>query len=80
MVQINIITTAEEQETVLNAIKTVVGKTVAVSEISRIAGMNQNRVRYVITDLESAGKIKRIATRDFGKNYIRYRYEVPNGQ
>jgi predicted transcriptional regulator len=80
MVQITIVTTPEEQQKVLEAIKTVVGKTVAVSEISRIAGLNQNRVRYVITDLESSGKIVRIPTREFNSHYIRYKYEVPDGQ
>lgn len=78
MAQINIVTTQEEQQTVLEAISTLVGKTVAVSDIARKAGLNQNRVRYVITDLEEAGKIKRIPTKAFNKHYIRYSYEVLN--
>ena len=57
MAQITITTTAEEHEKVLNALKELVDKTVAMSEIARKAGMNPNRVRYVITDLEDAGKI-----------------------
>lgn len=76
MPQINITTTEEEQASVLEAIKTLVGSTVAVSEIARVAGMNKNRVRYVVTDLEAAGKIKRVPTKEYNKNYIRYRYEV----
>lgn len=76
MAQISIITTIEEQEKVLEAIKKLQGKTVAVSAIAAAAGMNQNRVRYVITDLLDAGKIKREATKAFNKNYIRYKYEV----
>lgn len=76
MAQINIVTTQDEQQTVLEAISTLVGKTVAVSDIARKAGLNQNRVRYVITDLEEAGKIKRIPTKAFNKHYIRYTYEV----
>lgn len=76
MAQINIETTADEQSRVLEAIKKLVGKTVAVSAIAREAGMNQNRVRYVIVDLEAAGKIKRIPTKAFNEHYIRYRYEV----
>lgn len=76
MAQISIVTTAVEQEYVLKAIKELQGKTVAVSEIARTAGMNPNRVRYVITDLLEAGKIKREATKAFNKHYVRYKYEV----
>ena len=76
MAQINIITTEEEQQCVLEAIKKLSGKTVAVSAIAKEAGMNQNRVRYVVSDLEEAGKIKRIPTKAFNQHYIRYKYEV----
>lgn len=76
MALINIITTAEERDTVLNALRELVDKTVSVSEIARKAGMNPNRVRYVITDLEDAGKIRRIPTKAFNKHYVRYKYEI----
>ena len=76
MAQINITTTEEEQNCVLEAIKKISGKTVAVSAIAKEAGMNQNRVRYVVSDLEEAGKIKRVPTKAFNEHYIRYRYEV----
>jgi len=76
MAQINIITTADEREKVLNALKELVDKTVAVSEIAKKAGMNPNRVRYVVTDLEEAGKIRRIPTKAFNKHYVRYKYEI----
>ena len=76
MAQIVITTTVEEQDKVLQAIKKLQGQTVAVSAIAREAGMNQNRVRYVIADLLDMGKIKREATKAFNKNYIRYKYEV----
>lgn len=76
MAQINIVTTAEEQSVVLDAIRRLEGKTVAVSAIAREAGMNQNRVRYVIADLEEASKIKRVPTKAFNEHYIRYKYEV----
>lgn len=76
MAQINIVTTPEEQEIVLKAIATLSGQTVSVSDIAKKAGLNQNRVRYVITDLEEAGKIKCIPTKAFNKHYIRYSYEV----
>ena len=76
MAQINITTTEEEQNCVLEAIKKLSGKTVAVSTIAKEAGMNQNRVRYVVSDLEEAGKIKRVPTKAFNEHYIRYKYEV----
>lgn len=76
MAQINIVTTTEEQAKVLQAIKTLQGQTVAVSAIAKEAGLNQNRVRYVVTDLLDSGKIKREPTKAFNKHYIRYKYEV----
>ena len=76
MAQFVINTTPEEQRLVLEAIKKLQGQTVAVSKISAEAGLNQNRVRYVITDLLDAGKIKRIPTKAFNEHYIRYKYEV----
>ena len=76
MAQINITTTESEQNCVLEAIRKLSGKTVAVSAIAKEAGMNQNRVRYVVSDLEEAGKIKRVPTKAFNEHYIRYRYEV----
>lgn len=79
MAQINITTTEDEQSRVLEAIKRLSGKTVAVSAIAKEAGMNQNRVRYVITDLEEASKIKRVPTKAFNAHYIRYAYEVIGG-
>ena len=76
MAQINIVTTKIEQDRVLEAISKLQGQTVSVSAIAAMAGMNQNRVRYVITDLLEAGKIKREATKAFNARYIRYKYEV----
>ena len=76
MAQININTTADEQEKVLQVLFNLSEQTVAMSAIAKLAKMNPNRVRYVITDLEEAGKIKRIPTRAFNKHYIRYKYEV----
>lgn len=76
MAQINIVTTAQEQSIVLNAIKKLQGQTVAVATIAREADMSPNRVRYVITDLLDAGKIRREPTKVFNKHYVRYKYEV----
>lgn len=49
MAQINIITTEEEQQCVLEAIKKLSGKTVAVSAVAKEAGMNHNRVCYIVS-------------------------------
>lgn len=76
MAQISITTTAEEQDRVLEALRKLQGQTVAVSAIASMAGMNQSRVRYAITDLEEGGKIKRIPVKAFNVHYIRYKYEV----
>jgi len=76
MAQINIITTEEEQNKVLEALKPLTKKTVAVAVIARAAGLPQNRVRYVLSDLVDAGKIKRIPTKVFNERYRRYAYEV----
>ena len=76
MVQINIVTTVEEQIQVLKALETLVGKTIAVKAIAKEAGMNPNRVRYVISDLEEANKIRRVPTKAFNEHYIRYKYEI----
>lgn len=76
MAQINIVTTAEEQDKVIKALKNLVGQTVAMTRIAKEASLNPNRVRYVITDLEEAGKIRRVPTKAFNEHYIRYTYEV----
>ena len=76
MPKITITTTQEEQERVLEAIKVFQGQTVSVAAIATHAGMNQNRVRYVVADLLEAGKVVRLATKAFNKNYMRYRYEI----
>lgn len=76
MALITINTTPEEHAQVLSTLKELVNKTVAVSEIAKKAKMNPSRVRYVITDLEDAGKIRRIPTKAFNKHYVRYKYEI----
>lgn len=76
MAHIIINTTAEEHDKVLSALNSLGTKTLAVSEIASKAKLNPNRVRYVITDLVEAGKIKRIPTKAFNKHYVRYKYEV----
>jgi len=78
LAHIIITTTTEEQTKVLSALNDLEGKTVSVSEIAKKAGMNPNRVRYVISDLVDAGKILRIPTKAFNKHYVRYKYEVVN--
>lgn len=76
MAQFIIETTKEEQDKVIEVLKQLEGKTVPVSTIAEMAGMRDSRVRYVIIDLISAGKIERIPTKAFSKHYMRYTYKV----
>jgi len=76
LAHIIITTTAEEQTKVLSALKDLEGKTVSISEIAKKAGMNPNRVRYVISDLVDTGKILRIPTKAFNRHYVRYKYKI----
>ena len=75
MAKIEIKTTKEEQQQVLQAIKQYEGKTISVASIAKLAGLNPNRVRFIIMDLIENNKIKRIPTKAFNKHYIRYKYE-----
>lgn len=76
MAKIEIITTSEEQQIVLNAVKNLEGTVIPVSTIVKEAGLPDSRVRYALVDLIEAGKIRRIPTRAFNKHYVRYSYEV----
>lgn len=76
MAIIEIKTTQYEQLKVLEALKKLEGETVALSRVAREAGMPENRVRYVVTDLIDAGKVNKIATKAMSKHYVRYKYEV----
>jgi len=76
MAQIEIRTTKEEQQQVLQAIKQCEDKTISVAAIARLAELNPNRVRFIIMDLIESKKIKRIPTKAFNKHYIRYKYEI----
>lgn len=78
MALINIVTTQEEHDAVLKALEKFVGKTAPVSAIANEAALGVSRARYVLMDLEAAGKIKRVPTKAFNKNYIRYSYEILN--
>lgn len=71
-----IVTTKEEQDKVLEAIRQVEGITVPVSKIASLAGLSQSRTRYVLIDLVDAGKIEKIASKAFNKHYIRYSYKI----
>lgn len=76
MASINITTTPEEQEAILNVLATVEGQTLSVTKIARLAKFNPNRTRFIIMDLIDAGRVKRIPTRAFNNHYIRYSYKV----
>lgn len=76
MAIINIETTPAEQEQVITVLKKHFNETLPMSVIAKESGINKNRVRYVISDLETAGKVRRIPTKAFNAHYIRYKYEV----
>lgn len=76
MAQINVTTTEEEREKVLQAIKGLNGAVTPVSNIARIASIKESRARYAIIDLIDAGKIEKVPHRAFNKHYVRYSYNV----
>lgn len=76
MANIIIVTMPEEQEAVLKALRELDGKVTPVAEIARMAGLGQTRARYVLLDLQEAGKIERVAHKAFNKHYVRYSYIV----
>lgn len=76
MANIVVITSPEDQQTVLEAIKGFNGEQVAVSNIAKKIGFTQSKVRYAIIDLIDAGKLKQVPVKKFNNYYIRYRYEI----
>lgn len=74
-------TTEEEQNKVYDAISLLnksmsAGTPMALSTISLKAGINPNRVRYILDDLVAAGRVKKIPVKAFNRHYIRYTYEL----
>ena len=76
MAQINVNTTEEEREKVLQVLKELNGAVTPVSKVATMAGLKHSRARYVIMDLIDAGKIEKVPHRVFNKHYIRYSYNV----
>lgn len=76
MAQITITTTPEEQDRVLQALKELEGRVVAVSAIAKMTGLLQSRVRYAIEDLIDAERIRKVPHKAFNKHYVRYSYEI----
>ncbi len=76
MAQITISTSGEEQDKVLEVLKELNGKVMAVSAIAKMANMRDSRVRYAIQDLVDAGRVRKVPTKAFNRHYIRYSYEV----
>lgn len=76
MAQINVVTTKEEQDKVLQVLKELDGAVTPVSKIARMADLGQSRARYAILDLLEAGRIEKVPHRAFNKHYVRYRYNV----
>jgi len=77
---IAITTTPDEQEKVLEVIRTIDStKAISVARLAEMANMNASRVRYAIADLVDQGRVVRVPVKAFNKNYIRYSYrEVLN--
>lgn len=76
MAQINVTTTSDEQEKVLQAIKELDGAVAPVSKIAVLAGLKASRVRYAIIDLVDAGRVEKVPHRAFNKHYVRYSYNI----
>ena len=76
MAKIIVETTQEEQEAVLDALKEIGEVVTPVAKIADKAGLNATRTRYVLMDLEEAGKIQRLPSKAFNKHYVRYYYKI----
>lgn len=76
MAQININTTPEEQQAVIQVLRALQGTTISMTTIAKKAKLNPNRVRYIIVDLVDAGKVLKVPTKAFNEHYIRYKYVV----
>ena len=64
-----------ELEAVLTTLKNI-NDTVSIRQVAELAGLKESRTRNAILDLEEAGKIRRVPTKQFSKHFVRYRYEV----
>lgn len=76
MAQINVVTTKEEQEAVLEALDAINGEIVPVSKIADVANLPYSRARYALLDLIEAGKVEKVPHRNFNKHYVRYSYII----
>ena len=76
MAQINVTTTSEERDKVLQVISVLKGEITPVSKIAELAGLKQSRARYAIIDLVDAGIIERVPHRAFNAHYVRYSYNI----
>lgn len=76
MAQINVVTTQEERDAVLEVLKEINGAVVPVSKIADAANLSYSRARYALLDLVEAGKVEKVPHRAFNKHYVRYSYNV----
>lgn len=76
MAHFEIVTTAEEREAVMFAIKEVGGQVAAVSRLAKIAELSQHRTRYALIDLMELGWVERIEEKNFGDRYKRFSYKI----
>ena len=76
MAQINVVTTKEERDAVLQVISELDGAVTPVSRIAEMSGLRQSRARYALLDLIEAGQVEKIPHRAFNKHYVRYSYNI----
>lgn len=76
MAKITVETSAEEQEKVMVALKSLEDQVVPVSTVAQHAGLGPSRTRYVIMDLIDQGRIERVPCKAFNKHYVRYKYKI----
>lgn len=66
----------EEKEAIIEAIRTINGQVSSVASVAKIAGMNPNRARFVVDELQEENKIARKVAKRYNEHYVRYTYEV----
>lgn len=76
MAMINVVTTDDERNAVLQVLKGLNNAVTPVSRIADMAGLKPSRARYALVDLIEAGKVEKVPHRAFNKHYVRYSYKV----
>lgn len=76
MANFEVKTTKSEQDSVVKYLKTRKGLETPMSLIAKGTSISSNRVRYIIDDLVTLNRIKKIPSKQLSPKYIRYKYEV----